>query len=143
MRTEPRAKASELPARLGDPDAVDPIAHRLDRLLPVGGQAFAPAPGRLGIVVPPALDVMDLEARLLEKRDGVADIVELAAGKDIARQGALLGPAGRICAPTSTRSKVTRRVTSPRRMKVGTTVPGPASSGSRLMCSGIRQRKPP
>ncbi len=48
-------------------------------------------PSRLGIVVPPTLDIMDLEARLLEKRDGVADIVQLAAGKDIAQQDALLG----------------------------------------------------
>ena len=34
----------------------------------------------------PALDVVDLEAVQLEIGDGAAEIVEFAAGKDVARQ---------------------------------------------------------
>src|SRR5215218_3459430 len=78
--------------QIHEPDPRLDLADLGDRLIVVCEQAVVPEPAGALVVLAPALDVVDLEAVALEALDRVADVVELAARKDVAGQDCELGP---------------------------------------------------
>src|SRR5207253_6389026 len=66
------------------PDAGPGQAHVGDGRVPVGLEVGDPLPQGEGVVLAQALEVPDLEARVLDGVDDRAYLVQLAVGKDVA-----------------------------------------------------------
>src|SRR5690606_21927848 len=77
---------------ISDPDAILLLAYQANCLFPRSGEALAPELASAGIVWPPSFDVVHLESSALHGYDRVANVVELAAGKNVFRQRTLFGP---------------------------------------------------
>ena len=80
-------------SRRDRPSRVDSaLRHQPHCLLAASRQSLAPEPQSTSVVLAPALNVVDLELTRLQHLDGVADVVQFAAGEDVFLDEAVLRP---------------------------------------------------
>ena len=98
------AKAGRDARQIRHPEPVSLGTDEADRLLAASRQPLAPMPSRERIMLAPAFHVVNVELAGFQRFERVADVIQLAAGKDVLRDQSLLGPAFAKPPPVGLRS---------------------------------------